>query len=52
MNPYEAPQTPLDPEPEVRPRVPVAYQAYDAFEMLKMICVILLVLIESAWVFG
>jgi len=46
MNPYEAPQTPLQPEPEVRPRVPVVYETYDAFEMLKIIGVILLVLIE------
>jgi hypothetical protein len=46
MNPYEAPQTPLDPEPEVRPRVPVAYQTYDALEMLKILGVIFLVLVE------
>jgi hypothetical protein len=46
MNPYEAPQTPLQPESEVRPRVPVAYQSYDPLQMLKIMGVIFLVLIE------
>lgn len=46
MNPYEPPQSSLDPEPEIRPRVPVAYETYDALVMLKIIGVIFLVLIE------
>jgi hypothetical protein len=46
MNPYEAPQTPLQPEPEVRPRVPVTYETYNAIEMLKILGVIFLVLVE------
>ena len=46
MNPYEAPQSSLNPEPEVRPRVPVAYQSYDSFLMLKILFVIFLVLVE------
>lgn len=46
MNPYEAPQSSLDPEPEIQPRVPVVYETYDALVILKIIGMVILVLIE------
>ena len=45
MNPYEAPQSSLEPEEKLR--VPVNYQQYDPLEVVKLILVIILVLFEA-----
>lgn len=44
MNPYEAPQSSL--EPEERPRVQVKYEHYDRPEVVRMVLVIVLALSE------
>lgn len=46
MNPYEAPQSSLDPEPEKKRRVAVKYETYDTLEVVKMVITILLLLTE------